>query len=85
MVKIRLQRRGRKNCPFYSVVIADSKSPRDGKFVEKIGTYNPLLKEKVHHKEKMQLNLDRYNYWLSVGAQPTEKVYTYAKLLLKSE
>ena len=65
--KIRLQRHGKKGQPFYHIVVADSRSPRDGRFIEKIGTYNPLT-------EPAQINLkfDRALYWYSVGAVPTD-------------
>ncbi len=67
--KIRLQRHGKKGQPFYHIVVADNRSPRDGKFIEKIGTYNPLT-------EPAQVNLkfDRALYWYSVGAVPTDTV-----------
>lgn len=65
--KIRLQRRGRKDYPFYHIVIADSRAPRDGKFIEKIGTYNPNLNPAV-----VNLNFEKALYWLNVGAQPTD-------------
>ena len=67
--KIRLQRHGKKGQPFYHIVIADNRAPRDGKFIEKIGTYNPLT-------EPAQINLkfDRALYWYSVGAVPTDTV-----------
>ena len=67
--KIRLQRHGKKGQPFYHIVIADGRSPRDGKFIEKIGTYNPLT-------EPAQINLkfDRALYWYTVGAVPTDTV-----------
>ena len=67
--KIRLQRHGKKGQPFYHIVIADGRSPRDGKFIEKIGTYNPLT-------EPAQINLkfDRALYWYSIGAVPTDTV-----------
>ena len=65
--KIRLQRHGKKGQPFYHIVVADSRSPRDGKFIEKLGTYNPLT-------EPAQINIkfDRALYWYSVGAQPSD-------------
>ena len=69
--KIRLQRRGRKARPFYHIVIADGRAPRDGKFIEKIGTYNP-----VSLPADIQLNFDRALYWLQSGAQPTDTVRT---------
>lgn len=65
--RIRLQRHGKKGQPFYHIVIADSRSPRDGRFIEKIGTYNPLLQP-----AKIELKFDRALYWYSVGAVPTD-------------
>ena len=69
MVRIRLARGGRKKKPFYRVVVAESSSPRDGRFIEKVGTYDPMT-------EPFTLNfkLDRIDYWLSVGAQPSDTV-----------
>ena len=69
MVKIRLRRVGRKNSPFYRILVADSQSPRDGKFIEIIGQYAP-------RKSEGSLNVDeaRANYWLDQGAQPTDTV-----------
>lgn len=71
-VKIRLARGGSKKRPFYSIIIADSRSPRDGKFIEKIGTYNPLLAK--DSAERVVVNAERVGYWVSVGAIPTERV-----------
>ncbi|MGK9231477.1 30S ribosomal protein S16 [Inquilinus limosus] len=71
-VKIRLTRGGAKKRPFYSIVIADTRSPRDGRFIEKVGTYNPMLEK--DHPERIVLKADRIKHWLSVGAQPTERV-----------
>ncbi len=68
-VKIRLQRKGRKKAPFYHIVIADARSPRDGRFIEKIGTYNPLTVPAT-----INLQNDRAFYWIMVGAQPTDTV-----------
>jgi small subunit ribosomal protein S16 len=68
-VKIRLQRHGRKKAPFYHIVIADSRSPRDGRFIEKIGTYNPMTAPAT-----IQLDLDLAFDWLNKGAQPTDTV-----------
>ncbi len=65
--KIRLQRRGRKGYAFYSIVIADSRAPRDGRFIEKIGTYNPNT-----NPATVDLEFDRALYWVEVGAQPTD-------------
>jgi small subunit ribosomal protein S16 len=71
-MKIRLARGGSKKRPFYRVVAADSRMPRDGRYVEKLGTYNPLLAK--DSAERVQLNMERVNYWLGQGAQPTERV-----------
>lgn len=68
-VKIRLQRHGRKKAPFYHIVIADSRSPRDGKFIEKIGTYNPMTKPAT-----IDVDRDKAFDWLQKGAQPTDTV-----------
>ena len=65
-MKIRLARGGSKKRPFYRVVAADSRMPRDGRYVEKLGTYNPLLAK--DSEERVQLNMERVNYWLSQGA-----------------
>jgi len=67
--KIRLQRHGRKGYAFYSIVIADSRAPRDGRFIEKIGTYNPNTQP-----SSIDLKFDRALYWVNVGAQPTDTV-----------
>jgi len=72
--KIRLARGGRKGRPFYSIVVANSTSPRDGKFIEKVGTYNPLLDN--DSEQKIVLKQDRVEHWLHVGAQPTQRVAT---------
>jgi small subunit ribosomal protein S16 len=69
MLKIRLRRTGRKDQPSYRIVVADSRSPRDGRFVENIGHYNPLT-----DPETVVVNKDRALHWVSVGAQPTEAV-----------
>lgn len=69
MLKIRLRRTGRKDQPSYRIVVADSRSPRDGRFVENIGHYNPLT-----DPETVVINKDRALHWVSVGAQPTEAV-----------
>ena len=68
-VRIRLKRTGAKNQPVYRVVVADSRSPRDGKFIEELGTYHPSRKG-----ENFTLNLERANYWIGVGAQPSDTV-----------
>ncbi|MCL4163958.1 UNVERIFIED_CONTAM: hypothetical protein GTU68_011321 [Idotea baltica] len=66
-VKIRLQRKGRKQRPFYQIVVADSRSPRDGKFIEKLGSYNPMTKPAT-----IEIDRDKAFDWLQKGAQPTE-------------
>ena len=71
-LKIRLARGGAKKKPFYSIVVADSRSPRDGKYLEQIGTYNPLLAK--DSGERVKINEERAKHWLSVGAQPTDRV-----------
>ncbi|GAA5265160.1 MAG: 30S ribosomal protein S16 [Acidiphilium sp.] len=71
-VKIRLARAGAKRRPYYHIVVADSRSPRDGKFIEKIGSYNPMLP--ADHAERVRLQEDRVKHWLSVGAEATDRV-----------
>ncbi len=71
-VKIRLARGGSKKRPFYRIVAADSRMPRDGRFIEKLGTYNPLLPKDSEDRVKMEI--ERVQYWLSQGAQPTDRV-----------
>ena len=71
-MKIRLARGGSKKRPFYRVVAADSRMPRDGRYVEKLGTYNPLLPK--DSEDRVQLNMERVQYWLGQGAQPTDRV-----------
>jgi small subunit ribosomal protein S16 len=74
-VKIRLARGGTKKRPFYRVVVADERSPRDGRFIEKVGTYNPLLP--AENAERVKLDLERIQHWLSKGAQPTDRVLRF--------
>ncbi len=71
-LKIRLARAGAKKRPYYHIVIADSRSPRDGRFIEKVGSYNPMLP--AEHAERVRLQSDRVNYWLGQGALATERV-----------
>jgi small subunit ribosomal protein S16 len=71
-LKIRLARGGAKKRPYYYIVVADGRSPRDGKFIEKIGAYNPILKK--DDPKRVQYNEERVKHWLSVGAQPTDRV-----------
>jgi small subunit ribosomal protein S16 len=70
--KIRLSRGGAKKRPYYYVVVAHSASPRDGRYIEQVGTFDPMLKK--DNPERVKLNLDRCKHWLSVGAQPTDRV-----------
>ena len=74
MVKIRLRRMGAKKAPFYRIVVADSRYPRDGRFIEEIGTYNPVVTP-----AELKVDVDRAQAWIKTGAQPTETV----KALLK--
>lgn len=69
---IRLARGGSKKRPYYKIVVADSRSPRDGRFIERIGSYNPLLAK--DNPERVKLDADRAKHWLSVGAQPSDRV-----------
>ena len=71
-LKIRLARHGAKKRPFYWIVIADARAPRDGKFKEKIGTYNPLLPRE--DKKRLILDEDKVRHWLAHGAQPTDRI-----------
>ncbi|MGH1354677.1 MAG: 30S ribosomal protein S16 [Thalassovita sp.] len=71
-MKIRLARGGSKKRPFYRVVAADSRMPRDGRFIEKLGTYNPLLPK--DSEERVKLDMERVQHWLDKGAQPTDRV-----------
>ena len=77
-VRIRLSRGGSKKRPFYKVVAADQRAPRDGRFIERLGTYNPLLPK--DHADRFVIDEERVKYWLSKGAQPTERL---EKLLSK--
>src|ERR671928_1726457 len=72
---IRLTRGGAKKRPYYRIVVADSRSPRDGRFIEKLGTYNPLLAK--DSPERVKLDTDRISHWLSVGAQPSDRVLRF--------
>jgi len=76
-VKIRLARGGAKKRPYYRVVVADARAPRDGDFIEKIGTYNPLLKQE--DGDRVTFKADRVKHWLEQGAQPTERVAHFIK------
>lgn len=85
-MKIRLARGGSKKRPFYRVVAADSRMPRDGRYVEKLGTYNPLLPK--DSEERVKLDMERVNYWLGEGAQPSDRVARFLEasgVLAKTE
>ncbi|MDE0390891.1 MAG: 30S ribosomal protein S16 [Rhodospirillales bacterium] len=71
-LKIRLSRAGAKKRPFYRVVVADTRSPRDGRFLERLGTYDPMLPK--DHPERVRLNEERIRHWLGVGALPSDRV-----------
>ena len=71
-LKIRLARAGAKRRPYYHIVVADSRSPRDGRFIEKLGTYNPLLPRE--HDKRITFDKERVAHWLKVGAQPSDRV-----------
>ncbi len=77
MVKIRLRRMGAKKAPYYRIVVADSRSPRDGRFIEEIGTYDPLSET-----NSLRVDTERAKYWIANGAQPTD---TVRALLKKAE
>ena len=74
-VSIRLSRGGAKKRPYYRIVVADSRNARDGRFIEKVGTYNPLLAK--DSPERVKLDSDRISHWLSVGAQPSDRVLRF--------
>ena len=72
-LKIRLARGGAKKRPFYRVVVAEASAPRDGRYVERVGTYNPMVPK--DHEQRLTLNGERISFWMSKGAQPTERVH----------
>jgi small subunit ribosomal protein S16 len=76
MVTIRLARGGAKKRPFYQVVVTDSRSARDGRFIERVGFFNPIATGK---EERLRVNAERYQYWVSQGAQPSERVAALVK------
>jgi small subunit ribosomal protein S16 len=78
-VKIRMKRVGTKNIPAFRIVVADGRSPRDGKCIEEIGTYQPLKKD-----DNFTLKLDRAQYWISKGAQPSDTVASFIKKAVKA-
>ena len=71
-LKLRLSRGGAKKRPYYRIVVADSRMPRDGRFIERVGTYNPMLPQE--HPERVKLNDERIKHWLGVGAKPSDRV-----------
>ena len=78
-LKIRLSRGGAKKRPFYRVVVADSRSPRDGRFIERVGSYNPMLKK--DDTNRFVINEDRIKYWIGVGAKPSDRVALHLSTL----
>ncbi len=74
-IKIRLARGGAKKRPYYRIVIADERAPRDGRFIERVGAYDPLLPK--DNEQRIQLNVERIQHWLSNGAQPTDRVLRF--------
>ena len=79
MLKIRLARFGRKKLPHYKLVVAKSSAPRDGRFIEQVGTYRPLLEK--NDPDRINVKKDRIEYWLSVGAIPTKRVANFVEKL----
>ena len=84
-VKIRLARGGSKKRPYYRIVVADIRAPRDGKYIERVGSYNPLLPK--DHEDRIKLDIDKIKEWLSKGAKPTDRVARFldAEGILKRE
>jgi len=84
--KIRLSRGGSKKRPYYHIVIADVRAPRDGRFIERVGSYNPMLPKDT--EDRVKLDVERIQHWLSAGAQPTDRVHRFldaAGLLKRGE
>ena len=84
-VKIRLARGGSKKRPYYRIVVADIRAPRDGRYIERVGSYNPLLPK--DHEDRVKLDIDKIKEWLSKGAKPTDRVARFldAEGILKRE
>lgn len=85
-IKIRMARAGAKKRPFYQIVVADSRSPRDGRFIERVGSYNPMVDK--GHPDRVKLVTERIQHWLKVGAQPSDRVQRFladAGLIAKPE
>ena len=74
-VRIRLSRHGAKKRPYYRIVVADARFPRDGRFIERVGTFNPLKDKK--DESRLNLQIDRIKHWLSTGAKPSERVHKF--------
>ncbi len=74
-VKIRLSRAGSKKRPYYHIVIADARAPRDGRYIERVGSYNPMLEK--DNPERIKLNAERITHWIKTGAQPTDRVQRF--------
>lgn len=81
MVSIRLSRAGAKKSPFYHLVVTDSRNRRDGRYIERLGYYNPVGKS---HEENLRIDLERVDHWLSVGAKPSERVVALLKATRKA-
>ena len=77
-MKIRLARGGSKKRPFYAIVATDSRMPRDGRFLEKLGTYNPLMPK--DSEDRVKMNMERVQYWIDQGAQPTDRVARFLEV-----
>ena len=75
-VRIRMKKMGRRHRPFYRICVMDARKPRDGRAIEEVGSYDPMVREK---SDRVRLSMDRIDYWLSVGAQPSDKVATLIK------
>lgn len=82
MVVIRLARGGSKKRPFYSINVADARSPRDGRFIERIGFFNPIARGQ---EEAVRIDMERVEYWLAKGAQPTDRVASLLKQAKKAQ
>ena len=82
-LKLRLARGGAKKRPYYSIVVADSRNPRDGRFIEKVGTYNPLLAK--DSEDRVKMNMERIEYWMGVGAKPTDRVARFLENMGKMD
>lgn len=82
MVSIRLSRAGAKKRPFYHLVVTDSRNRRDGRYIERVGYFNPVGKP---HEQNLEIDLDRVDFWIGKGAQPSERVAALLKALRKSK